>query len=537
MATLVARTIDKGGAGDYPSHFAAEAANYGGSANHVTANEYIVATCTASTNAADTTTVTINGQTTDATRDITVTVAAAARSAGIVPTSGLKYRMNIAGAFDGIIVSISNVRLLYIPLLYSPTNGVRVAFLVYPGGLSNVTMESCVAWQGNSQANTDGFGTYTGSGTISADFVNCIAKSFTLHGFGAIAAGGGTTHYYNCTATKCAYNFTRTYGAVIAKNCLAFGGTTADYSGTFDADSTKNGYSNGSGPSGGSAAVNLGTTASNVFVDYVNNNFNLKINISNPAYRVGADLDGDTPPVTDDILGNARHYLTPCLGAFEIHVPFLATLTDGIGLSDDPTMTKGAVRTLADGVGVSDDLSGLAVATAAVVDGVTVSDVITLASKGVADTLADTIGVDDDLSQVKGAVRALADGVGVSDDLLNLATASATVVDGVEVSDMPAGLATALAALVDGIGASDTSAGLAAAFAALDEIAEMTDAPAGLAAALAALADVAEVTDTTSGLAAAFSVEADTVEVSDAAHRFTKQIRPDWTYPKLKRLF
>jgi hypothetical protein len=353
MADLIATTVDGGGTGDYLTLNAAEADNFGAtSANLVSEDEYCVCSCICTNGTADSTAVTIVGQTTDASHTITITVPQAYRHPGYWVDSGNVYRINCS-ATPVIGWTTSNVVYAGLAVNCTSTAAGAVCYDSLSSAAStNVLMDACIGIVSAAAASTAAYGVYGpehASSTLLVKNSIFIGGGTSVNEYGVRHTAGALTAH-NVTVCKFkSYGIRESASGFVVQNCLSFG-NGGDYLGTFSALSAKNGYSNGSGPGGGSNAINLGTDSAVVFKDYAGNDFHLRCvgGVVNPAFRTGADLDEDaTLPVTLDIDGETRHATTPCIGADEAHdfaAAGAALLADifGSGDTEREIVTTGA---------------------------------------------------------------------------------------------------------------------------------------------------------------------------------------------------
>lgn len=328
MATLVAITVDTGGTGDYPSMNAAEAANWGASGANITAagtDEYVECSCICTDGNADTTYADCDGMTTDTTHTIVVDVDSGYRHVGVWPTSGNIYRLTNSLS-NCIRCQDDHITFRNLALYQDGGADYKYGLLFFHS--EQCTVEYCIA-KGNPAATTEnvsGFGIYSAYGDLY--FANNISYDFkTTHATKShgiyVDPLGYNVYLYNNTCVDCDTGIEAVSGTVVVKDNLCFNCTTeGDYKGTFAATSTHNGYTNGqSGPTGGSNAIDLGSSGAAIFTDYSGDNFHL-LGTSSPAYNVGTTLNPDPDGfmnVTVDIDGDTRA-ATPCIGADE-HIP------------------------------------------------------------------------------------------------------------------------------------------------------------------------------------------------------------------------
>lgn len=282
-------------------------------------NPSIEISCICTNGAADTTALTISGATTDADNNIVITVPTAYRHNGTFPTSGNKYRLSVAGA-TAITYATSFVS--YVGLAVGGIASANGQYMVVRSGVPSATLfDSCCLRFSN--------GSYTGCACVGAtagagsyfNMVNCVSRLTgnvaACIAFETSGSNLGTITFSNCTGISYTpFNVNAATGVSVVKNCIGWSGGLSSYIGTYDAASTNNGYNLNGGPSGGSATVNLGTDPTKVFKDYQNNDFHLCA--GSKAAHAGADLSGDTPPVTTDIDGQLRHAV-PDIGADEFY--------------------------------------------------------------------------------------------------------------------------------------------------------------------------------------------------------------------------
>lgn len=341
MATLVETTVDGGATGDYLTLFAAEADNFGATAADITeagSDEYLECSAICTNGAADTTAVTVAGQTTDASHTITITVPEAYRhdGSGAVPTGDV-YRLSVSGQ-GAVTIGSASVSLVGMFEAWSAAANAQYGLLLNGAAATGSLVDGCIV-KATVAAYTNCDAIRISSAGATTVFVRSCMAYGARHGIVTVASGASaaiTAHVSATTLLGGDYGIRLTVASggsndCTVKNNIAFGNTTP-YSGTFNGNSTKNGYSSGTGPSGGSNAINCGTDADAVFVDYDNNDFHLLADVDNPAYRVGTPIDG----VTTDIDGDARHATLPCIGADEIALsPTILSIDpdygDGVG--------------------------------------------------------------------------------------------------------------------------------------------------------------------------------------------------------------
>lgn len=248
MATLVAKTVDVDGTADYASLNAAEAANFGATSADLVANdEYVELECAPSATA-DTTTVTINGFTTDATRDITIQSTGSNRHQGYLDTS--LYRFSATSGLGSIYVQSSYVRI--IGLQFAPPAAYTVAVST---GANSVLLwvEQCIfQTTADAVAPTNYVAVKAGNYQCKVYVSNCIVSGWRGGGAHtcAIYLREGSLYAYNNTIYNCKQGIYKEKDAsadIYVKNnliknctleCYDYDGTdgfeVADYNGSDD---------------------------------------------------------------------------------------------------------------------------------------------------------------------------------------------------------------------------------------------------------------------------------------------------------------
>ncbi len=322
MATLVATTVDTGGTGNYSSLNAAEAANWGAGGADITAagtDEYVECTCICTDGNADTTAVTIDGMITDATHDIDVSVGATYLPLGVYPTSGNQYRLDCSlGAFGKALRILDHNVTIRGFAVRATANGDGVGCV--QTGWADVNIERSIFVMVPGAHTLSRVLDLYGDGTVKCS--NIIAYgSNDASGIGVLSnKSGGAAYLHNITVVGCSDGFSSFESAEpVVRNSIAFNNTSNDYTGTFAAGTTNNGYTTGqSGPTGGSNAIDLGSAETVVFNAPGSDIYHMVAD--SPARGVGTDLSGDADlPITVDILGGPRP-TTPSIGAHEYQV-------------------------------------------------------------------------------------------------------------------------------------------------------------------------------------------------------------------------
>lgn len=331
MATEVPCEVDTGAAGDYPSHNAAEADNYGaGTADLVTADLWVNARMQASTGSKDTTAVGIAGITTNDTHYVQAWCDPADtggdgqdgsyRHVGTLPAAGAK--IYVYQPTGGVGLTITGVRVflkglvIVIPETISASGfGVRVT------GSNNATTEETLVvnlYTGSAYA-TRGFDVAPPS-TYKVFLRNNTIYGFDNHGTSIAVYNGSTSassmvYTYANTVVHATYGIMRgASGPMVAANNLVADATDCFY-GTFAAGTLNNAYTEGADPGSGGVSL-VGVDLTTVFADYVGDDYHL-LSDSCSVANLGTDLRSDANcPVLYDIDGDDRG-VTPDIGADE----------------------------------------------------------------------------------------------------------------------------------------------------------------------------------------------------------------------------
>lgn len=299
-ATEVVRTIKPSGqGGDYTTLAAWEA---GEQRDLTAADEIAVAQIDGNWSSPDTTAVTINGWTTDATRYIKIYTTAQARHGG--KWSGDKYR--IAPTTDVTTLNVNEAYTQIIGLQIATTSYTRnyaYAVLLNQYSASSALSYSVIK---NVTAGTDTNGVFShASVSGSLHIYNNIVYDFnTANSIGIYsqAAAGIKNYIYNNTIQNCNTGLYTEYEFTIAQNNLSYNNTN-NYAGVYYTGSANN----LSGPSQTDAPGTNPRNATVVkFADEVNNDFHLN-STDTGAKNFGADLSADANlAFSDDIDGQAR---------------------------------------------------------------------------------------------------------------------------------------------------------------------------------------------------------------------------------------
>jgi len=305
-----------------------------GTSDLVTGNYVLNIPCYNDAGAADTTTVTIDFWTVDATHYIRVYTPSntstecnqSQRHSG--KWDDTKYRMLFSSGWIQTYYAISlrrPIKFEGIQFAIDPDADDRIIVNVYwDDGGHDYIFNSCIF----KSLDTDGTyyakairqGTHSISSAINFRIYNCIFYDFvkTTYGFGIEAQGDCVDNFYiyNCTFHNNYTAVSRLGGTVVMKNCLFTGNTTADASGTFAAGTDYNATDRASIGYTVSGSGNTHDRVSQTF-SFVNggsDDFHLTSNDAG-AKDHGVDLSGDTNiAFSTDIDGQGR----PCGSAWDI---------------------------------------------------------------------------------------------------------------------------------------------------------------------------------------------------------------------------
>ena len=310
MPTTITSTIKSSG-GDYSSLTAWESAKQ---ADIVAADQIQAAECYIFE---DTSQLTIDGWTTDATRRIKIYTPSSQRHNGV---AGTGYRIQAAGFADAILIRENDVDIDGI----AGTQGTfpnDFILLNNSSAVYNVNITKCFA-------DGAGAGRYpieisAASSTSKVYISNTLLINWSANGGIVLSTANATVYLYNIAMEDCgtgAFTFgvSRSAGTLVAKNCLidsvSHGASAVDFTGTFDAASTNNLSSDGTAP-GSNAQLNK----SPVYVNESGDDFTLSSS-DTTAKDLGANLSSDSNlAVTDDILGTSRPQNSVFdIGAFEV---------------------------------------------------------------------------------------------------------------------------------------------------------------------------------------------------------------------------
>jgi len=301
--------IDIGGTGDYTSLSSAEAANFGAKgADLVAYDEKIEATWICTNGQAETTTVTIDGQTTSSTNFITITVPKRYRMPRVW-INGNYPRIESGTASRGIEIHVSNINIIGAAVKLGASN----SWPYYVNGdIHSVVLKSCIAYR-TSNNGAGCFATYTGSGTVNASFISCLGVSDTAISYAfRFSSGSIACKALGCTAVTDTVGFSciNENTETVFKNCLFANGTTG-FQNAGSEPHTHNASTAGDAP--GSNAIDLsGKTLNHIF--HEPNRGDYRPGFGGPINERGTDLRGEG--VAEDLLGNSRP-AKPAIGALE----------------------------------------------------------------------------------------------------------------------------------------------------------------------------------------------------------------------------
>jgi hypothetical protein len=305
MATEVIKIVDPdGGTGyDYLSLNTWEA---GEQKDLVTADQIAVAKCRATGGTADTTAVTINGWTTDATRYIKIWTdpTESYRHNGKWNTG--KYRLDMTTAdTQPLMINVGHVKIDGLQM--RSNNRSQIDWTQVPSGVSSTLWVSNSIMRPN-PANEYGAGItiYSANANYAYIWNNIIYDNTGTSGKGILSNSLSvnlTMYAYNNTIQNCTLGLSREAGTFIAKNNIVKGsGNTNAYVGTF----TTSDYNATDGTDTGDGGAHSRISQTFTFADEANDDFHLASNDAG-ARNYGTDLSGDTYlPFSDDIDGQTR---------------------------------------------------------------------------------------------------------------------------------------------------------------------------------------------------------------------------------------
>lgn len=242
---------------------------------------------------ADTTAVTIDGSTTDATHYLRVYAASGAEAQ--MPWSTSAYRLTPGSnttpmsAFD----AFTRIERIQMELATGASNRFGISCGTTPG----VRVIGCYI-----RATGAGAGTQIGiNSTVSGAGNYVHVRNTVVTGFNGAGiqsqSGSGEMWAYNTVVANCGSGFNGG-GAFTAKNCIAYNNTT-DFAGTYAA-STNNASEDGTAPD-----TNEVTITTDPFVDFAGGDFHIES--GSEVHDAGADLSADANfPFSDDFDGATR---------------------------------------------------------------------------------------------------------------------------------------------------------------------------------------------------------------------------------------
>ena len=170
------------------------------------------------------------------------------------------------------------------------------------GSNTDIRIEKClICGENDSSSRGIEINDSTATVKISNNFIYDIDTS---NGVGILVTDAATVYAYHNSILDMKYGIQRVAGTVIAKNNAVFDCATANFTGTFHADSDYNCCSDTSAP--GSNSKNSKTASDNfTSVTAGSQNLHVKDNTAD-IYFAGKDLATDTYPILDDIDDNTR---------------------------------------------------------------------------------------------------------------------------------------------------------------------------------------------------------------------------------------
>ena len=291
MATERIRTVKSAG-GDYTSLSAWEA---GEVVDIVALDEIRIAECYAFS---DTTTVSITGGLSDATRYFKITVPLAERHAGAWSAS--KYRLEVADA-NGISLGEEFIRIEYIQVSVSESSTTaRNAILtgtILAGG--DIRIEQTIIRQAPGSSGTGNLaGIFVNDTDAVVKLANVLVYDFQQGTARGINLGAGVINAYHCGSYNNEIGYRRGAGTFTTKNCWD-NASTDGWNGTFDAASNYNLSELAADAPGANSKNSTAIT----FVDEAGDDFHLNAS-DTAAGASGTDLGGN-PAVDIDGLAYA----------------------------------------------------------------------------------------------------------------------------------------------------------------------------------------------------------------------------------------
>lgn len=255
----------------------------------------------------DTTSVTIDSITTDATRYLHIYATGNARHAG--KWSWVKYALKLSDE-NGISFSsdIGYIRIDGLQVTLEDSSPPTNDYLFNMSDSANpcdVRISNCIAYgiDDDYRANVYGFAiTMSGTPAGTVKIWNCIANNFrggtTCRGFSATVSGtGNALYYWNCTAFDNHYGFYSPGTSTTAINCIA-NSCTDGFNGTFNSSSNYNASDIASDAPG--ANSRNGTNGDATFVDEAACPWDLHLSTSDSNAK-GQGTDNSSAGYTTDI--------------------------------------------------------------------------------------------------------------------------------------------------------------------------------------------------------------------------------------------
>lgn len=317
MPTTITKTVKSAG-GDYTSLSAWEA---GQQADLPTADQIQVAECYAFQ---DTTSVIINGWTTDATRYIVITVPIAQRHAGIRSTT--QYNLRTSTSFGNALSCAEDfLRIQGLQIKNVGASSPIGLRLDGAAGSDHRVFDTLI--YDNTGTNGDACFVAT---TITPIFLNCVFMNNTRDGL-SIGAGGGQTGYcYNCVSVNNGSDgFTvAAFQVLNSKNCYAGGNGGNDFDTPVNA--THNKTTCHSEDATGNTTTAFSTSSGAFFTNVTAGSEDVHIGSSSALKDAGTDLSGDAKWVHPD--GNVDFEATARVAPWDVGADeFVGLTTEYVG--------------------------------------------------------------------------------------------------------------------------------------------------------------------------------------------------------------
>lgn len=318
MATSLV-VVDTGGTGDYLSLNAAEAADFGASADFVSTTATVFCELKSTDGNADTTDVSISGQTTSSAYDLTI-FADDYKHRGTFPgKEDKRYRLDLGAGMDIVTphVTLQGVAVR----LFATANFVKAIDVKCSNNTALTVIDSCLLdVNGNYGTGIAALYDYHAAATLTLHAVNNVIYSRDFNGVGLFCHSPNATRFlYHNTMYSWASGALQSGGTSTWRNNLALFNQN-DYVGTYSTDSLNNGYNYGDHQAHSALNnVEINTEIGHVFYDASVWDFRPLVNCR--AQHAGTDVLADANlPVTVDCLGNPRGS-APTLGAFNAVEP------------------------------------------------------------------------------------------------------------------------------------------------------------------------------------------------------------------------